>query len=594
MPADPLSSLTVAEVEAAVAAVRATAAAASSLPALPTAVAQAVGAGTAAFNSIAVLEPAARELDAYYAGGDGAAAPARVALVTMMAPDGSVAEVDVDLTEKKVIAVREVPKGLQPTLTPDDCFEAERIAISDPAVLAEVKACDCPDTALIVCDPWSVGYIAEHEGKRLVQLFMYVRLEEEDNHYAHPLDFVPVVDLISKTVVQIDYLPERAKRGAPVRLPLRKRNYLSKYVPEGRDGVLSGGALLAPLEVVQRDGPSFQVLEDGEVAWHRFRMRLSWNYREGLVLHNVKWVQADGEARSIMRRAALNEMVVPYGDPRPPYNRKTAFDVGDYGLGYCANSLELGCDCLGVIKYFDAVMNNNKGEPVVLKNAICMHEEDVGISWKHVEYRTGKADVRRNRRLVISFIATVVNYEYAFYWYFYVDGTIQFEIKATGELSINSVDPADPPPKYGTLVGEGLNAQFHQHLFNIRLDMAVDGPANSVAESVVVPVPEDGDENPFGNGFMVQDTLLGSTLAACRDADPILNKTWKIFNPSRTCKSTRKPTAFRLVPLATPVMLARPGSSIARRAAFASHHLWVTRRSDEPRWAAGTYINQNK
>jgi Cu2+-containing amine oxidase len=33
---------------------------------------------------------------------------------------------------------------------------------------------------------------------------------------------------------------------------------------------------------------------------------------------------------------------VPYAEPRAPYHRKCAFDVSDYGLGFCANSLELG------------------------------------------------------------------------------------------------------------------------------------------------------------------------------------------------------------------------------------------------------------
>lgn len=45
------------------------------------------------------------------------------------------------------------------------------------------------------------------------------------------------------------------------------------------------------------------------------------------------------------------QMAVPYADPREPYVRKCAFDVGDYGLGYCTSSLELGCDCLGHIHY---------------------------------------------------------------------------------------------------------------------------------------------------------------------------------------------------------------------------------------------------
>ena len=56
-------------------------------------------------------------------------------------------------------------------------------------------------------------------------------------------------------------------------------------------------------------------------------------------------------------------MVVPYGDPRPAYFRRNAFDVGEYGIGMLANSLELGCDCLGEIRYFDVAGHNSLGEP---------------------------------------------------------------------------------------------------------------------------------------------------------------------------------------------------------------------------------------
>ena len=59
-----------------------------------------------------------------------------------------------------------------------------------------------------------------------------------------------------------------------------------------------------------------------------------------------------------------------------------------------------------------------------MPNAICLHEEDYGLLWKHIDWRTDYTEVRRSRRLVVSFIATVGNYEYGFYWYFYQDGTI--------------------------------------------------------------------------------------------------------------------------------------------------------------------------
>src|SRR5581483_12275525 len=117
--------------------------------------------------------------------------------------------------------------------------------------------------------------------------------------------------------------------------------------------------------------------------------------------------------------------------------------------------------------------------PVTIKNAICIHEEDYGILWEHYDWRLRTAEVRRSRRLVVSFIATVGNYEYGFYWYFYQDGTIQHEVKLTGVISNGAVAPGEKP-KWGELVAPQLYGPIHQHFFSARLDMMVDGPNNSV------------------------------------------------------------------------------------------------------------------
>ena len=46
------------------------------------------------------------------------------------------------------------------------------------------------------------------------------------------------------------------------------------------------------------------------------------------------------------------------------------------------------------------------------------------------------------------------------------DGTIEYQIKLTGELSTNPLSPDEDPssPTYGTLVAKDVNAQAHQHL----------------------------------------------------------------------------------------------------------------------------------
>ncbi len=67
-----------------------------------------------------------------------------------------------------------------------------------------------------------------------------------------------------------------------------------------------------------------------------------------------------------------------------------------------ADSLQLGCDCLGDIHYLDAVVADDLGNPRTITNAICLHEEDHGVLWKHTDIFTGAREVRRQRRLVMG------------------------------------------------------------------------------------------------------------------------------------------------------------------------------------------------
>ena len=209
-------------------------------------------------------------------------------------------------------------------------------------------------------------------------------------------------------------------------------------------------------------------------------MRIGFNYREGLVLHDVGY-EDDGRVRPIAHRLSFAEMVVPYRDPTPDHYRRTAFDIGEWGLGLMTQSLELGCDCLGEIRYLDAVLPDSHGEPFVIRNAVCLHEEDNAVLWKHVDSHAG-AEVRRMRRMVVSFHVTVANYEYLVYWRFYQDGNIECEVRATGIMVTTGLggDTASP---YGTTVDEHTYAPHHQHFIVARLDLDVDGDANTVVET---------------------------------------------------------------------------------------------------------------
>ena len=434
------------------------------------------------------------------------------------------------------------------------------------------------DIKLVQVDPFSAGNFGFplEAGKRVVRAVSYYRANRLDNAYSHPIEgVVAVVDLIAKRVLQL------VDDEVVIPVPKKKHNYDPESLGKPRED-------LKPLHISQPEGPSFSV-NGWEVKWQKWSFRVGFTSREGLVLHQLGFEDETG-VRPLVYRASVTEMVVPYGDATTSHFWKNAFDCGEYGLGKLANSLELGCDCLGLIHYFDIPMVEDQGAVSVMKNAVCMHEEDYGILWKHFDFRTGLHQVRRSRRLVISFFATVGNYDYGFYWYLYQDGTIQLEVKLTGIIQTAAIAPGADYP-YGGMVAEGLGGPNHQHFFCARLHMMVDGEGNSVTEHEYHPRPW-GNDNPYGNVFDVTARTLSRELDACREADGRTGRFWKVINPNHR-NAVGKHPGYKLVAQPSPVLLAQPGSSIDRRGGFASKHLWVTRYAEDERYATGNYPNQH-
>jgi primary-amine oxidase len=427
-------------------------------------------------------------------------------------------------------------------------------------------------------DIWSAGYYGEEEEKtmRLTRPLCFLRADKTDNGYARPIEGLrPVVNIDTMEVLRVEnygYVP----------LPPNAGNYAASRVKNFRTDI-------KPLEITQPEGPSFDV-NGYQVSWQKWNFVIGFNAREGLTLHDLSYLD-NGEKRSILYRASLSEMVVPYGDPTETQRRKNAFDSGEYGMGSCANSLELGCDCLGYIQYFDAHITDSKGNLVTIKNAICMHEEDYGILWKHTDRRMDKPEVRRSRRLVISSVSTVENYEYGFFWYLYQDGNIQLEIKLTGILSLGAFAP-NKAPKYGNLVAPQLYAPNHQHFFNVRCDFDLDGTANSIYEVNVVS-EELGDENPFGNAFYAKATLLENELQARSNLNLETSRYWKIVNHNRK-NHVGEPVAYKFMAGDNCIPYASKNAFWRKRAGFVENHVWVTPYDENEMFAAGDYPNQSQ
>jgi primary-amine oxidase len=506
---------------------------------------------------------------------EGAAFEREAFVILLNSADRKTYEAVVSLSDRNIRSWKHIP-DVQPNIMLEEFFETEAAVRENPEWQAAMRKRGLTDFSLAMVEPWSAGHhgIAEEQGKRLLRTYTWTRLSPTDNGFAHPVEnLITTVDLNTMTVVKVEDL-------GVVPVPKELGNYSNKDAGARDD--------LKPLQILQPEGPSFEV-RGHEISWQKWKFRIGFNSREGLVLYTLTY-RDQGRERPILYRASVADMVVPYGDPRPPYYRRNAFDIGEYGLGSLANSLELGCDCLGEIRYFDAVLSNARGQAVTIKNAICLHEEDAGLLWKHFDWRTGNTEVRRSRRLVISFIATVSNYEYGFFWYLYQDGNIELEIKLTGIISNGAVAAGDEPP-WGELVAPGVYAPIHQHFFNVRLNMMMDGPSNSVYE-VNTEADPPGPANAFGTAYRAVPTLLRTEGEAQRMIDPFKARYWRIVNPN-VKNRLGKPVGYKLVPGENTVPFANPDSSVIKRAGFITKHLWVTRYDPRERFGAGNYPNQD-
>ena len=243
---------------------------------------------------------------------------------------------------------------------------------------------------------------------------------------------------------------------------------------------------LRPIEVAQPEGTS--------LAAGRTRAQLGPVARA----HRLQPARVADAARARLRRGRRRRAApdrAPALDRRarhslcrhhPTVVFKNAFDIGEYGLGRMANSLALGCDCLGEIRYLDALVVDSRARADDRQR----HLRAPGGHRHPLEAlrlrARGATEVRRARRLVVSFIVTVGNYEYGFYWYLYLDGRSSWRSSSRG-FSRRWRSRRASAGATASLIGQASPRRYHQHFFCARLDLDVDGRATPSTRSMSCP-----------------------------------------------------------------------------------------------------------
>ena len=529
----------------------------------------------ALFASLVLKEPAKADVLAH----TGGAPRSREAFAVILdRKRNRTFEAVVDLQASRLASWTEI-KGVQPVVLEAEYDTLVRVVKADARWQGAMRKRGITNLDDVQIDYWAVGQVAARfQGRRLLRAVSYLKAGST-NFYGRPIDGVGVlVDLTAEQIVEfID--------TGVVPIPAASQELDEKSI--------GARAAPKPLTIQQPDGASFTI-SGQEVRWQQWRFRYTMHPREGLVLHTVGY-EDGGRLRPILYRASLSEMAVPYGDPDRTWGWRSAFDVGEYGMGRLASPIEPNLDAPSNATLIDVVMAGDEGEPYTLAKAVGIYERDGGLLWKHYDSYSKTNESRRARELVIFFIATIGNYDYSINWVFHQDGVIELDSELTGIMLPKAV--RDTKAKHGSsasaghLVSANVVAPHHQHFFNFRLDFDVDGPRNAVHEMNTRAMAP-GSANRWGTGMVMEETKLASEATAQRRLSLASARTWSVVNPEAQ-NSLGHHTSYILVPGINSLPYALTTSQVRRRAGFINRHFWATRYRSDELYAAGAYPNQS-
>lgn len=545
------------------------------------------------FPAVVLHEPPKDEVLRWEKGAGAAPLPRRAWVIAYDHRSNQTTEAVIDLGTAQVRECRR-RHDVQPVIMAEEYDLVRRVVLADERVQKALARRGLHGKD-VQAEAWASGIPcgdARHRTARLIRVVFHVGGPESSNTYGQPIEgLMALVDCNQRAVLEVVDAPGiPAIKGA--------RHFYDPSMINPRRSAPH------PLKTTQPEGPSF-ALRGQEVRWQNWCFRFANHPREALVLYRVCYHEpGQAEPRSVLYRASLSEMVVPYGDPSPFWHWRAAFDMGEYGFGRLSTTLHRGQEVPDHAVLLDSVFADELGGSVVVPDSIAIYERDAGMLWRHYDTRTDRRECRRGRELVLTQVLTVGNYDYGLNWIFGQDGQVRVEVELTGILQVKgvkaqtcercrlelkpgaAVEPTGED-RYGTLVAPQLVAVNHQHLFCFRLDVDVDGVANSVSEMQVQAAPSDA-----GNAFLMTETLLPTEALGRRHFLAEKHTRWKVFSGQRNEQGHR--TGYVLEPGPAAAVYLADHALVRQRAAFLNYSLWVTRYRTEELYAAGDYPNQSR
>ncbi|MEQ8859018.1 MAG: hypothetical protein RIC56_10240 [Pseudomonadales bacterium] len=534
--------------------------------------------GPLIFNELKLARP---DKAAALAWRPGALTKRRADVVFMQ--DSTAYEGTVDLASGQA-TVSALPAEVQPMLSVDGEIQpAMTVANGHPQVVAALARRGLqPDE--VVCAPMTVGRFPGDAGdtRRLAKLWCLKAADKSRHLFSQPVEgLIPVLDLERREIVEvIDLYPDTTPPPVP------------ELTHEFDESSIPPRPALNAVRQATNGTPNYQ--RDGSrVTWQNWDFRLSYDPRQGTILNDVAF-QDGKRRRSVIYEVAMSEMFVPYQDPTPGWYFRTYFDMGEYGFGNSGTELS-GADCPSYAEVLDVTLHDAAGEPVTAARRVCLFERDPARPiWRHTSL-TGSHESRPATELVVRMAATIGNYDYFQDYVLAQDGRFRVELTSTGLDAVKGVaarSRAEALPgelDHGTLIAPQLLGVNHDHFFNYRVDLDVDGPVNEFVRLRLVP--QAAGNSPRTSYWRVEPETVTSELAARTRLDPNHPAALVIRNPASR-NAMGEPASFQIIHQTITRPLVDPSDPAYQRGAFTFYDLWVTRHARDERFASGRHINQ--
>lgn len=510
---------------------------------------------------------------------------ARIATFNIL-KGNQVIEGEVDLKLKQVTDWK-VIENTHGMILVDDFETVQQAIENSPEYIKALKKRGINDVKKVIANPLTVGYFGGKDGlnKELNVLKVVSYLDIGDgNYWAHPIEnLVAVVDLNQKKVIRIE-------EASIIPVPMTPTPYVSKNTKEPTK----------PLNIIEPDGKNFSI-SGQTVHWGNWCFHVALDSRVGLQLSTVTYKDKNVK-RKVMYEGNLGGMVVPYGDPELGWYFKSYLDSGEYGMGTLTSPIHVGKDAPNNAVILDAVIADFKGQPQTIPKAIAIFERYAGPEYKHKEIFGDQDASEERRELVVRWISTVGNYDYMFDWVFSQNGIIGINAGATGIEAVKGGksrtmhdDTAKEDTKYGTLIDHNIVGTTHQHIYNYRLDLDVDGSENSFVH--MDPVIKATAEGSVRLSAMEIDTkVINKEKIAAEKFDPSTIRLISNFNKENKMGN---PVSYQLIPFAGGTHPIAKGAQFSpdewlfKRLSFMDKQIWVTQYHPDERYPEGKYSNRS-